>query len=44
MMDYDMMSGAFGTGYSVAAWVTFLLVDVTLVFVIAALWKYISKK
>lgn len=43
MMDYQMMGGDVVGGMAIFAWLTYLLVIVTLVLAIAALWKYISK-
>ena len=42
MMDYNLMGG--GGGMMAFAWITYILVNVLLVFGIIALWKYISKK
>ena len=44
MMDYNMMTGNDGNGMMFFAWVTYILVIVTLVLANMALWKYVSKK
>ena len=44
MMGYNYMMGGFGGGMMIFAWTTYILVSALLVFGIAALWKYISKK
>lgn len=43
-MDYGMMGGVGGSGMMLFAWTTYVLVTITLVLTIVALWKYISKK
>lgn len=44
MMDYNMMSGAYGGGYMTFGWLIGLLILVNLVLGTAALWKYVNKK
>ena len=44
MMDYNMMSGMYGSGYMTFGWLFGLLVLINLVLGVAALWKYVSKK
>lgn len=43
MMNYDMMSGAFGGGFMAFAWFTYVLLNVVLVLAIMALWKFVTK-
>lgn len=44
MMNYDMMAGFSGGGMMFFAWLTYLLVNVALVFAILAMAKYLQKK
>lgn len=44
MMNYDMMRGGFGGGMMLFAWITYVLVNVALVYAIIALAKYVNKK
>lgn len=44
MMNYDMMRGVEGGGMMFFAWLIYILLVITLVLTIAALWKYINKK
>lgn len=44
MMNYDMMRGFNGGGMMLFAWLTYLLVNIALVYVIFALHKYLTKK
>lgn len=44
MMDFGMMRGAGGSGLMFFAWLTYLIVNVALVYAILALHKYLQKK
>jgi len=44
MMDFNMMSGAYGPGMMFWGWVLYVLVVVALVLSMVALWKYVRKK
>ena len=44
MMDYGMMRGLGGGGMMLGAWITYLLLNIVLVYAILALHKYISKR
>lgn len=44
MMDYTMMRGEFGGGFMLFGWLTYILVNVALVYAIIALAKYVNKK
>ncbi len=44
MMDYNMMSGAGGGSMMFLAWLTYILFIALLVFGLAALFKYLTKK
>lgn len=44
MMDYSMMSGAYGGGFMTLGWLISLLVLVNLALGAAALWKYVNRK
>lgn len=43
-MDYNMMSGSYGSGMMTFGWLVSLLVIVDLILVAVALWKYINQK
>ena len=43
-MDYNMMNGAYGSGFMSFGWLVALLVIIDLVLTAIALWKYINKK
>lgn len=44
MMDFNMMSGAYGTGMMFWGWALYVLVVAVLVLGIVALWKYVTRK
>lgn len=43
-MDSGMMSGGIGSGMMLVSWLLYILVVVSLVLVIAALWKYVNRQ
>lgn len=44
MMDFGMMRGGGGSGMMFFAWITYLIVNVALVYAILCMNKYLGKK
>lgn len=44
MMDYTMMGGSNGSGMMLFAWLTYVIINVALIYAIMCMAKYLQKK